>query len=211
MNQRILNVVYGVLIVILSFVVIYLVIANHTLRNTARPIVPNGDSSAINKATTTDSQTETAIEEKNLKVYSGAGFTFKYPTNWYLDVESNSINLSPNPIEYYDIGSDSAPIYLQLINPDDTRNFTLEQIKGKQYTATTINGGIFKRYDFIDETGSFEGSSGGRAVFFISPEFISSGEKVQLGFRWIEKPAGKTVANNNLADFEEIIATVEIQ
>ncbi|MFH1112046.1 MAG: hypothetical protein V1712_03170 [Patescibacteria group bacterium] len=148
-------------------------------------------------------------ETTNWKIYkTEVGFEFKYPANWYNDGQY----FSPQKIEYYEIGSVNAPVYYTLlsINEFNSSNLKYEIANNKRNKPDSIikiAGKDFKKYDLVDY-GRYEGGSAGRVLIFLSPELSIGGVNYYLAFHWEEKPALKTIQNNDPTIFEKIISTL---
>ena len=144
------------------------------------------------------------------------GFEVKYPEEWILDGN----NLSPQKIEYYEIGSNNAPINFGIyseeadifLNNNSILSFgnikyQMENSKRNISDSTMlIDNKIFKKYDLIDY-GRYEGDSAGSVILLVSPELIIDDKKLYLVFEWQEFPGGKEIKSNNSEEFLNIFST----
>ncbi len=109
MNQKTLNVIYGIVGVILIGGVIYFAIGKKTETTTNQPVVTpatNNTSTPQNIATSTEADSIT-----NRKTYTNTryAYTIKYPSNWFVDTShSESDFTARGPAESSDlIGGDT--------------------------------------------------------------------------------------------------------
>lgn len=138
------------------------------------------------------------------------GVQFQYPQGW---LNENNL-LSPQPIVYYEIGSDNAPISYSIIAEDKLGDSGVmrEASSDERYSPdswVTISGSLFKKYDLIDR-GSYEGESAGRVVIYLSPRLYLPEGRSYLSVRWEEKPGLQVVQGSNPEIFEEIVSTIKL-
>ena len=142
------------------------------------------------------------------------GFEFKYPKDWFI----NNNHLSPQPIEYYAIGSNNAPISFGIyaknkeifLDSSEIGNFGFYeyQIKNSKRnnsdSTLDINGIIFQYYDLIDY-GRYEGDSAGNVILLVGPPLDN--QDLFVVFEWQQFPVGKELKLNKSQDFINIIST----
>lgn len=134
------------------------------------------------------------------------GYEIKYPNGWFLE---NGL-LSPQKIEYYEIGSNNAPISFGLYAEDRLGKYNY-QIKNSQRnnpdSSLIINGLTFKRYDLIDYR-RYEGDTAGNVILLMGPKIKDQDRFIV--FEWQQFPGGQTLKSNQPKDFIDIASTFKI-
>jgi len=127
------------------------------------------------------------------------GFEFKYPKEWKIKKEYQTLLVSKNEIEQYEIGSNNAPIRItrgkkgyfyneKIFNGENFLNF-FNLIKEENIT---IKNKVGKRIELYDKDGFYEGDSAGKIVIIIFDDFIIEG---------VERPGNTDLDYNFLEMF----------
>jgi hypothetical protein len=121
--------------------------------------------------------------------------TIKYPQDWFIDILAESginfqLDTQPLDVNGPSMGGPAAPIAIYVVRNQDSINalnpdsFSTTPITPSQEVIAGIN---FKKYDYYDNSGYFEGESAGRVIVYQSTILPFNNTPYVIYIQYIEK------------------------
>jgi hypothetical protein len=212
MNQKTLNIIYGIVIVVLIGTVVYFAVRKKSEPIAQQPtLAPTQEvqtPSPVTTPTLNPSPTPTPIqppinETANWLTFKSSFFTlsFKTPSGFEVKEGQNYILVAKSPFFTTDIGSDNAFFRLTRYNSDNTRESRLTLYR-KLLTNIQESMVIVDNSSFLvlkgNDWGRFEGDSAGKVtIVFFDASWLEI----------IERPANSNQSFNPITIGNQILST----